>query len=369
MPSPERPLLETIAKFPLFDWMRPKPRREVAPGDGHHCGSSDFGSSSSNNNAAVSTCSPRKLRTPRLSAEESTLLSRTAPISTCTSNISAVSWSEQTTVVGSSDSSTGASGMAAFPRLGHKSSPELKLDIVAGDAPAAVLETRLTVAPAPTPAPPMDIPWRLLDPDSATTPMQEALNHSLGQMELRMSGRHTTKNSTACRRKDYSQFHRRTQSALPVSRADAPTVDIRPTIPLGGGGRVENDDDDAGGAPSSFWKLTPPAPRPSGGSGAVAHAAVKSRPRFDFPNSPRESRPAGRGHFGFEGYFAAESTAAAESAAAAAAAAAAADAKAAESLRPSYKRPEDDLCVEGGVPVEDGFDDPDSTCMFEFDDM
>ncbi|CBJ30966.1 expressed unknown protein [Ectocarpus siliculosus] len=183
-------------------------------------------------------------------------------------------------------------------------------------------------------------------------------------MELRMSGRHTTKNSTACRRKDYSQFHRRTRSALPVSRTDAPTVDIRPAIPLGGGGRVEKDDDDAGGAPSSFWKLTPPAPRPSGGSGAIARAPVKSPRRFDFPRSPRESRPAGRGHFGFEGYFAAESTAAAESAAAAA------EAKAAESSGPSRQRPEDDLCGEVVVPVEeDGFDDPGSTCMFEFDDM
>ncbi|CAM9354048.1 unnamed protein product [Ectocarpus fasciculatus] len=365
MPSPEKPLLETIAKFPLFDWMRPKPRREgAAAGDGHACGASDFGSSSSNNNTAVSkqgTTSPSKLTTPRLSAEESALLSRTAPVSTCTSNVSAVSWSDQTTV-GSSDSSTGASGMAVFPRLGQKSSPELKLDIVGaggGDAPAAVLETRLTVAPAPTPAPPIDIPWRLVDPDSATTPMQEALNHSLGQMELRMSGRHTTKNSTACRRKDFSQFHRRTQSALPVSRPDAPTFDIRPTIPLGGGGRVEKDDEDAGGAPSSFWKLTPPAPRPSGGSGSVAPAAVKSPPRFDFRRSPRESRPASRGHFGFEGYFAAESTAAAESAAAAAAAAA----KAAESSRTPCQRLEDDLSGEGDVPVEE------DGCMFEFDDM
>ncbi|CAN0368812.1 unnamed protein product [Ectocarpus sp. 13 AM-2016] len=187
-------------------------------------------------------------------------------------------------------------------------------------------------------------------------------------MELRMSGRHTTKNSTACTRREYSQFHRRTRSALPVSRADAPTVDIRPAIPLGGGGRVEKDDDDAGGAPSSFWKLTPPAPRPSGGSGAVARAAIKSPPRFDFPRSPRESRPARRGHFGFEGYFAAESTAAAESAAAGAAAAA--EAKAAESSRPSCQRPEDDFCGEDCVPVEeDGFDDPESTCIFEFDDM
>lgn len=211
------------------------------------------------------------------------------------------------------------------------------------------------------------IAWFLIEPPVPPLyhvffPLQ-ALNHSLGQMELRMSGRHTTKNSTACRRKDYSQFHRRTQSALPVSRADAPTFDIRPPIPLGGGGRVEKDDDDTEGAPSSFWKLTPPASRPSGGSGAVAPAsvAVKSPPRFDFRRSPRQSRPASRGHFGFEGYFAAESTAAA---------AAAAEAKAAKSSRTSCQPPEDDLCGASGVPVEeDGYEDPDSACMFEFDDM
>lgn len=156
MPNADGSPLEWIAKIPLFGWMRPKPRDD----HGHSDVPVEFCGLDMNAQANKPREPPKQQRSspPKLCTKEESVL-QTAPVSTCES--SAASWSEM--AVGSSDSSE----MVTFHRLsqGVDSGPRRS-------PPPLTLTVDPEPAPAPT-APPVDIPWRLIDPDSATNPMQE----------------------------------------------------------------------------------------------------------------------------------------------------------------------------------------------------
>ncbi|CAM9228451.1 unnamed protein product [Scytosiphon promiscuus] len=284
MPKQETSLLEMLAKHPLFGWMRPKPRDDDS--DDENGGSSMF-------------CEPRPASTKH-SSSSPILLSlnerdsgslQTAPVSTCASNMSTACWSDQAgasdAVVGSSGSSASAAEEESVPTFQRLGFPEKRRR--ATDRPnlkiAALDSARPAGSPAPIPGatPSVEIPWRLIDPDLATTPLEKALRHSLGQMEKRMmsANKHTArrpalttdpsrykKRSGMDPYDSYSSHHnsyhhRRTRSALPISRADAAARAIaiaRGVLPDEDGedkGRISGD---AGiKPPSTFWKPTPTA--------------------------------------------------------------------------------------------------------------
>lgn len=121
----------------------------------------------------------------------------------------------------------------------------------------------------------------------------QALSNSLAQMELRMSGRHSTKIAKTASIKTDNRFHRRTRSALPTNRAvdeaaAATAAAARGRFLTLGGERRENVRIVSS---PPMWKLSPP---PEAGS-------------FDGP-SPYNGGAGGRGKREFEGYFPTDST-------------------------------------------------------------
>ncbi len=161
MPKNDSPL-DWFAKLPLLSWMTPRGQREGAKGVE---GKKEPADIKPKQQTQQQRCSPAKL-CPR----DADVVVHTAPASTCESSVGA-SWS------GCSDASGGGAGshdMADFHRLDDQEGEACPTE--------GRLQLTLTIdepepAPAPpaeaTPSPPMDIPWRLIDPDSATTPMQE----------------------------------------------------------------------------------------------------------------------------------------------------------------------------------------------------
>lgn len=161
MPNADSPL-DWFVKLPFLSWMTQGGQREGADGDEQP----EESKPKQQTQQQQQRCSP-----PKLCPREPEVVVHTAPASTCESSVGA-SWS------GCSDTSGGGAGshdMASFHRLNEqegeaypgKGRPQLTLTIDEPEpAPAR------TPAQA-TPATPVDIPWRLIDPDSATTPMQE----------------------------------------------------------------------------------------------------------------------------------------------------------------------------------------------------
>lgn len=175
MPKQDSSLLDMLAKHPIFGWMRPKPREDGGDDDGEG-GASMF-------------CEPRPASTKRssspillsLSERDSGAL-RTAPVSTCASNISTTCWSDQAitsnAVVGSSSSNSSTEEEEAvptfqrlgFPEKARKAPKRPNLKIAALDS-APPVESSTPAAAAATPL--VAIPWRLIDPDLATTPLEK----------------------------------------------------------------------------------------------------------------------------------------------------------------------------------------------------
>lgn len=165
MTNPDGSPLEWIAKLPMFSWMRSKARDDHGHSDVPDLCGLDMKGKEPRQQQQQQQQPPKQQRSspPQLCTKEESV-SQTAPASTCDS--SGASWSDM--AVGSSDSSVGAThDMVTFHRLSEG---------VDGGPRRSPPPLTLTVDPepalAPT-APPVDIPWRVVDPDSVSNPMQE----------------------------------------------------------------------------------------------------------------------------------------------------------------------------------------------------
>eukprot|EP00903_Cladosiphon_okamuranus_P020594 g18904.t1 len=240
---------------------------------------------------------PQRSSPPKLCTKEMSV-PLTAPVSTCDS--SSASWSEM--ALGSSESSAGGAGatqehdMVTFHRLNEGGA-----EGNSGGPRRSPPQLTLTVEPAPAPAPavpPVDIPWRLVDPDSTSNPMQEALSHSLALMEQRMYGRHA-KNAPTTSNTAAHHHHRRTMSALPIGQVHAQGGGLHARAATFAGGRGD-DGAVAVAARNAFWKQTPPPPA------TVASGSFDDDNDFhdDEVSGPRERGICGRRQrVAFEGYF------------------------------------------------------------------
>lgn len=190
---------------------------------------------------------------------------------------------------------------------------------------------------------------------------KQALSNSLAQMELRMSGRHSTKipKTASIIKKTDKRLHRRTRSALSTSRAvdEAAAVVARGLLTGGGGGggggrgrrREEKNTSRKVSSPPPpiMWKLSPPPPM------LPALSPPPEADLFDGP-SPYNGGAGGRGKRQFEGYFPADSTPAA------------AAVPSSDSFTCSSS-PVPDSGADGGADSDGGDDDGDM--IFAFDDL